>query len=157
MNRLKSLNFMTSLTSLSILGVISTFFTSIITESIGVPLDVNLFELIKQTVAGNLEYIVTFTVPSITNLYLKIRQKYLNNELDWRKIFKSKNFLTFLLTAVVGLITIISGIVFPENIGSELTSAIWSGNITLIILAVVMQVINPIIHFIQDPKGKGSK
>lgn len=107
----------------------------------------------EATVVGilskDVEFLVTILVPGLITILFKVSQNIQAGTFDWRKLFKSPNFITQAITVLAGVLGTI-GIILPETAPQELSGAIFGGSIAALVSAIVLNVINPIWHWIQD-------
>ncbi len=77
--------------------------------------------------------------------------KIINNTAEWSWSFlRSWNFWIQVGTGVLFAATLYIGIEFPDNAVTEISEALQSGVIGTITLAFVVNILNPILHFIFD-------
>jgi len=87
----------------------------------------------------------TIALPNLINPIMKI----VRDKLWTWKVFKSTNFLTQSLTVVLmGLAGF--GIMWPDGAAANIVNAIAGGTGTVIITALVINIINPLYHFFFD-------
>jgi hypothetical protein len=96
--------------------------------------------------SGELGRILSLVLINFLNPLMKI----IRGEAGWSWGFlKSWNFRTQALTAVLIFFTGI-GVVFPDGAVANLIDALAGGELNLIIIALVANIINPFIHFFRD-------
>lgn len=106
-------------------------------------------ELLDAISSQDLLMIFTIAVPNFVNPVLKI----IKDKLWTWKIFKSKNFLTQALTVLLLGVSGF-GIAFPDGAASQIMDSIFGGEGTVMISAFVINIINPLWHFIFDKPKK---
>ena len=103
--------------------------------------------------SADLGRILSIVLVNFLNPIMKI----IRGEASWSFGFlKSKNFWTQSLTAIFVLLAGL-GIVFPDGAASALVEAIFGGQFEIISLAIVVNIINPLWHFIFDRDNKGNR
>jgi hypothetical protein len=96
--------------------------------------------------SGELGRILSLVLVNFLNPLMKI----IRGEAGWSWDFlKSWNFRTQALTAVLIFFTGI-GVVFPDGAVANLIDALAGGELNVIIIALVANIINPFIHFFRD-------
>lgn len=70
---------------------------------------------------------------------------------DWG-FLKSMNFWTQVITVVLTGVAML-GIVFPDGAAAAMVEAVFGGEFNAIWVAFGMNILNPIYHFFQKPKG----
>jgi len=104
-------------------------------------------QLLDAINAQDLAMIFTIAVPNLVNPILKI----VKDKLFTWKIFKSVNFVTQAATVLLlGLAGF--GLMFPEGAAANVVEAIFGGDTGVMISAIVINVVNPLYHFIFDNK-----
>ncbi len=102
-------------------------------------------QLLDAISSKDLLMIFTIAVPNLINPILKI----VKDKLWTWKVLKSTNFLTqagtVVLLGIAGF-----GIAFPDGAASDLVNSIKGGQGTIIITAIIMNIVNPLYHFIFD-------
>lgn len=102
-------------------------------------------ELLNAINTQDLVMIFTIALPNLVNPILKI----IKDKLWTWKIFKSKNFITqagtVLLMGLAGF-----GIAFPDGAAAQIVDSIFRGEGTVIITAIVINIVNPLYHFFFD-------
>ncbi len=142
-SRFESTNFLTNIISLVFYAL----------SAWGIVVTIQSTELVDAIFSKNIEYIVGTAVPALINIGFKLWQKIKTKTLVWKDVLKSRNFVTQAITTVSVIVTAI-GVLIPETAPQELTNAIFGGSITLLITALLANVVNPIWHFITDKKNK---
>lgn len=93
--------------------------------------------------------IIALIVMNFLNPIMKLATK--AAKWDWGFV-KSPNFWTQGLTVVLVLIATF-GIQFPDNAAPELITAYYSKQFSVIAMALLINVINPVYHFIKNRQG----
>ena len=139
---LESRNFLVSI--LSILFLVMAYMGADVSEGAA--------ETITDSIlSGNLTAILMAIFTNFLNPLMRIIAKAKEKGgIDFGFV-KSINFWVQTGTVLAMLLGTI-GLVFPDNFISETIGAIQSGDIGLILLALIANVINPIIHFFKDKK-----
>lgn len=107
--------------------------------------------IIDTIFSGNLTAILMAVIVNLVNPITKIiANAKAKGGLDFGFV-RSLNFWTQFGTVVFMMLGTI-GLVFPENAVSDLIGAIENGDVGLILLALVGNVINPILHFFKKKK-----
>lgn len=126
------------------------FFVSLVTlvtlalAAQGQQVEINPEQVVDTVLNRDFIAIFTVVVPNLLNPVLKIIQT------GWSWAFlKSKNFWTQVITVVLMLATGF-GLMFPESAVAELVEAIFGGGLGAIVTAVVVNLVNPLYHFIFD-------
>lgn len=135
---LDSRNFFVSLVSLILL-----FFTSNGLDIGGV----NANQIVDIVGSNDLGAIVGLIAVNFFNPLMKVFSK--GFKLDWA-FFRSPNFITQLITAVLSLVALL-GVVFPPEAATEITNSFSTREFLPIAMALVINVANPLWHFFFDP------
>ena len=97
--------------------------------------------------------IIALVVMNFLNPIMKLATK--AAKWDWGFV-KSPNFWTQGLTVVLVLIASF-GIDFPKNAAPALVTAYYSKQFTVIAMALLINVVNPIYHFVKDRQAKANE
>lgn len=138
-SRLESQNFLTSVVTLLLIAL----------GVQGIEVTLNAEEVVREVLAKNLEFISTVLIPSVITIVFKVSQNVKNGTFQLSKLWKSPNFITQAITVLAGILTFI-GILLPDTAPQALSDAIFSGSVGSIITAIIVNVGNPLWHFIQD-------
>jgi len=103
--------------------------------------------------ARDLDFLLSVAVPSLMTITFKVWQAVQKKAFSFRAMLGSPNFITQAITVLAAIVGSI-GIILPPDAPEALTSAIFSGSIGVIIAAVVLNILNPIWHWIQDRMKK---
>lgn len=137
-SRIDSSNFFVTLITLILLPLVA--------NGLDLPLPANEVAegLVTAISAGDIAAIIGVALPNIVNPVMY----WINNAWNgWSWTFlKSANFWTQALTALLILLTGF-GLMFPEGAAANLIDSLFGGEITAILLALLINVINPFIHF----------
>lgn len=144
-NRLDSSNFFVTLITLILLPLMANGL------DLPLPADEVADQLVTAVSAGDIGAIIAVVLPNIINPVMY----WINNAWSgWSWGFlKSVNFWTQALTAILILLTGF-GLMFPEGAAANLIDSLFGGEITAIILALVVNIINPFIHFFKGKKAE---
>jgi len=137
--RVDSINWYTSILSL----VFAAF------AAWNIEVDLNAADVVREVLAKNWNYIITFLAPSVITISMKLYDKYKSKLLKLKDLIKSPNFITQALS-VIALLTTLIGLVFGPDMPQAVSDAIASGSFIAIITALVAHVLNPMWHFIKD-------
>ncbi len=108
-------------------------------------------EQIADTILNrDLGAILALVVMNFLNPIMKLATK--AAKWDWGFV-KSPNFWTQALTVVLVLVAVL-GIEFPKNAAPELVAAYYSKQFSVIGMALLINVFNPIYHFIKNKQAK---
>ena len=106
--------------------------------------------VVDALLGGDLTTILAVLLPNIVQPFMKWIQ---NGISGWSWGFlKSWNFWTQAITAVLVVATAY-GLVFPDEAVTDVSDAIQSGQFDLITVAIVINVINPVYHFLKTLLG----
>lgn len=110
----------------------------------GAAIDVPAEQVVDIFLRADVVGMFSVIVPNVINPILKITKA----GFSWA-FLKSANFWTqagtFILLALAG-----AGIVFPDGAAAAIVAAIFGGNVGTIITALVVNLLNPLYHFIFD-------
>ena len=141
--RLESQNFLTN--------VVTLLFIFLGVQGIDTALDP------EATVVGlltkDVEFIVSILIPGLITIIFKVVKNMQAGLFDWKKMWKSLNFITQAITVLAGALSFV-GIILPPDAPADLSGAIFSGSIAVLISAIVLNVLNPIWHWLQDKLKK---
>lgn len=137
--RLESQNFLTNMVTLLFIAL----------GALGVETTLDPEATVVGILSKDVEFLVTILVPGLITIIFKVSQNIQAGTFDWKKLFKSPNFITQGITVLAALLGTI-GIMLPETAPMELTNAIFGGSIAVLVSAIVLNVINPVWHWLQD-------
>jgi len=135
---LQSRNFLVSIVSLVLLSF----------QANHINVDVGAGEIVDVVMSKDLGAILSLAVLNLINPIMKLASK--STTWDWG-FTKSPNFWTQVLTVVLVLIAGV-GIPFPENASAELITAWASKEFSVIAIAIIVNVANPLYHFFVKKK-----
>lgn len=131
---LDSRNFFVSLVSIAML----------VLTSQGVQIDLPADQVVDIFMRADVVGVLSVIVPNLLNPIMKIAK----TGFSWA-FLKSKNFWvqagTFIILALSGL-----GIVFPDGAAASIVDTVFQGNAGAIVTALVVNLANPIYHFVFD-------
>lgn len=132
------------LASNAFVSFLSVFFL-VLAEN-GIVIDVDPQTLLDTVSSGNLGAILALFIANFLNPITKIVQKF--REKGWSGAFlKSPNFWVQTGTAVISLLALI-GLMLPEGASENVVNAVFTGDFNLIVMAIVVNVLNPLYHFL---------
>lgn len=137
--RLQSQNFLTNVVTLLFIAL----------GAMGVETNLDPDATAVGILSKDVEFLVTILVPGLITIIFKVSQNIQAGTFDWKKLFKSPNFITQGITVLAAMLGTI-GIMLPETAPIELTNAIFGGSIAALVSAIVLNVINPVWHWLQD-------
>lgn len=127
-------------------SLISVFLFALDINNLGI--NVSAEQILEAIQSGESNAIILIIV-NLVNPILKL----INRTAEWSWDFlKSQNFITQALTVLLLGATYFIGIQFPEGAATEVVGAFGTGAITAILAAVVINIVNPIIHFFDMDK-----
>lgn len=136
LSTLDSRNFFVSLVSIFLLSF----------ELNGLSTGADPGQVVDAISAKDIGLIASLVLLNFLNPVLKLIQK----TASWSWAFlKSPNFWTQVGTTVIAGLAML-GIQFPDGAASEVVSSIFSGDVQAIMIALVINVINPLYHFFFD-------
>lgn len=141
--RSESRNFFVSLASLFLLAL------AIIT---GDPVNVDPGAIIDALSSGELGSIISLFFVNLLNPIMKLIGKVQRGEIN-SDFLKSPNFITQAVTALLSGVSIL-GIVFPADAAGEVVNAFYTSDFVPIWVALGINILNPIYHFIKDKKNE---
>lgn len=97
--------------------------------------------------SGDFSIISQILIPIVLNIVTKLASKTFNFSWDF---LRSLNFQVQFLTVILLGVTAYWGVSFEPNAAGEVVGSINTGGIITIIVSVLINVINPIIHFFKD-------
>lgn len=113
----------------------------------GLDWNVDNSALANQLVGQHLSTILVVLGTNIGLPIVNLVRKAITTGLD-TSILKSVNFITHVLSAVLIGVSVF-GIMFPDGAAADLVNSIAGGQITVILTAIVVNLVNPIIHFLR--------
>jgi len=131
------------------------FFVSLVTlillafEANALSVNVGAEQIVSVLASKDAGAIISLFVLNFINPIMKLLNK--TQEWDWGFI-KSPNFWTQALTVVLAAVAIF-GLQFPGDAAPELVSAYYSQQFSIISVAVVINIINPIYHFLKSKQN----
>ena len=131
------------------------FFVSLVTlillafEANALSVNVGAEQIVSVLGSKDAGAIISLFVLNFINPIMKLLNK--TQEWDWG-FLKSPNFWTQALTVVLAAVAIF-GLQLPEDAAPELVSAYYSQQFSLISVAVVINIINPIYHFLKSKQN----
>jgi len=137
-NRLDSSNFFVNLITLLLLPFVA--------NGLDLPAPTaEVSEVVFNAISsGDIAVIIGVALPNLLNPLFKLFQ---NGVAGWSWDFlKSANFWTQAVTAAL-LIFAGMGLVFPDQAATDIVDSLFTGEVIAIILAMVINVINPLIHY----------
>ena len=137
---LKSKNFLVSIITLVLLAF----------EANSLPINVKPEQIADVVLSQDFGAIIALVVMNFLNPIMKLATK--ATKWDWG-FLKSPNFWTQGLTVVLVIIAAF-GIDFPNNAAPALVTAYYSKQFSIIAMAILINVVNPIYHFIKDARPK---
>ena len=141
--RLESQNFLTNVIILALMGL----------GVNGIDTTLNPEEFTFALLARDIDFLVSVALPAIITIVFKVTKNIQAGTFSFAKMIKSPNFITQAITALSLLVGGI-GIILPPDAPQALTGAIFTGSIGVIIAAVVLNVLNPVWHWLQDRTKK---
>lgn len=141
---LNSRNFFVSLISIILLAI----------ELNGFPVSTDAGQIFDAVDAGQVSSIISIFFVNFLNPILKLASK--AKKWTW-DFLKSPNFITQALTVfLIGLTGF--GIAFPEGAAANIVDAIFQGGFQTIVVALVINILNPLYHFFFDkPPADGGR
>lgn len=115
----------------------------------GIQVDITGEQVVQEILAKNWDFILNSMLPAVGVMVFKLYQKIKDRTFQWNLFFKDANFMTFALTIIIGLLNGI-GFVVAQTASAEIAAAIASGSLISIGVAVLLNIANPLWHFIQD-------
>jgi hypothetical protein len=131
------------------------FFVSLVTlillafEANALSVNVGAEQIVSVLASKDAGAIISLFVLNFINPIMKLLSK--TQEWDWG-FLKSPNFWTQALTVVLAAVAIF-GLQLPEDAAPELVSAYYSQQFSIISVAVVINIINPIYHFLKSKQN----
>jgi len=131
------------------------FFVSLVTlillafEANALSVNVGAEQIVSVLASKDAGAIISLFVLNFINPIMKLLSK--TQEWDWG-FLKSPNFWTQSLTVVLAAVAIF-GLQLPEDAAPELVSAYYSQQFSIISVAVVINIINPIYHFLKSKQN----
>jgi hypothetical protein len=131
------------------------FFVSLVTlillafEANALSVNVGAEQIVSVLASKDAGAIISLFVLNFINPIMKLLNK--TQEWDWG-FLKSPNFWTQSLTVVLAAVAIF-GLQLPEDAAPELVSAYYSQQFSIISVAVVINIINPIYHFLKSKQN----
>lgn len=128
------------------------FFVSLVTlillafEANALSVNVGAEQIVSVLASKDAGAIISLFVLNFINPIMKLLNK--TQEWDWG-FLKSANFWTQALTVVLAAVAIF-GLQLPEDAAPELVSAYYTQQFSIISVAVVINIINPIYHFLKS-------
>ena len=141
--RLESQNFLTNVIILALMGL----------GVNGIDTTLNPEEFTFALLARDIDFLVSVALPAIITIVFKVTKNIQAGTFSFAKMIKSPNFITQAITALSLLVGGV-GIILPPDAPQALTGAIFTGSIGVIIAAVVLNVLNPVWHWLQDRTKK---
>lgn len=140
---LNSKNFFVSLISIILMAI----------ELNGFSVNTTPDELYNAIDLGQVSTIVSIFFVNFLNPILKLASKAATWTWDF---LKSPNFITQIVTVVlIGLAGL--GIVFPQGAAANVVNAIFQGGFETIVVALVVNILNPLYHFFFDRPADGGE
>jgi hypothetical protein len=137
-NSLKSQNFFVSLVTLLLLAF----------EANNLTVNINPEQVVDTLLSRDAGAIISLVVLNFANPILKL----ISNASSWSWGFtRSPNFWTQVVTVALAATALI-GLEFPADAAPELVSAYYTNQFSIISVAVVINLINPIYHFLKGKK-----
>jgi hypothetical protein len=136
---LKSQNFFVSLVTLVLLAF----------EANNLTLNVSADQIVDTFLTRDAGAILSLVVLNFANPILKLISR--TAEWDWG-FTRSANFWTQVATVVLAGIAIF-GLEFPEGAGPELVQAYYTNQFSIISVAIVINLVNPIYHFLKKKEN----
>lgn len=115
----------------------------------GVTVDLTGEQVVQEVMAQNWDFIVNVLIPTLSLMVFKLTEKIKDGSFKWSLFIKDTNFMTFGLTVIIGLLNGI-GFVIASTASAEIAQAIASGSVISILIAIFLNVANPLWHFIRD-------
>jgi len=140
---LQSKNFLVSIITLVLLAF----------EANSLPINVKPEQIADVLLNRDLGAIIALIMMNFLNPIMKLATK--AAKWDWGFV-KSPNFWTQGLTVILVLISTF-GIDFPNNAAPALITAYYSKQFTVIAMALLINVVNPIYHFVKGRQAKASE
>lgn len=107
-------------------------------------------QIVEAVSAGDFGRILSIFFLNFLNPIMKLISK----AATWTWNFlKSTNFWTQVITTVLTAVAML-GVVFPEGAAANLSDAFLGGEIGVILTALIINVVNPIIHFFRNKKAQ---
>jgi len=131
------------------------FFVSLVTlillafEANALSVNVGAEQIVSVLASKDAGAIISLFVLNFINPIMKLLSK--TQEWDWG-FLKSPNFWTQSLTVLLAAVAIF-GLQLPEDAAPELVSAYYSQQFSIISVAVVINIINPIYHFLKSKQN----
>lgn len=124
----------------------------------GIETNLDPAQTVQEIMAKNMDFIIQILIPASITIISKVWKNVQAGTFSFKAMIQSPNFITQALVVLAGILNFI-GIILPANAPVELTNAIFSGSIIVLIGAIIANVINPIWHWIQDKikAGKAAK
>jgi len=146
MKRLQSLNFSASVATILLMAVklIFDFFN---VQGVDTTLDPQ--QVADGILSKNWEFISQVAIPGVWVMILKLVTNIKNGTFSWSALWSSPNFLTAAITLVIVILNGV-GFAIAETAAPEIAEAIASGSFASIIVAILINIANPLWHFIQD-------
>ncbi len=141
--RLESQNFLTN--------VVTLLFLFLGVQGVDTTLDPEA--TVVALLTKDLDFIISILIPGLITIVFKVWKNVQSGTFDLKKLWKSPNFITQGITVLAGVLAFV-GIILPPDAPVALTGAIFSGSIAVLISAIVLNVLNPIWHWIQDKLKK---
>lgn len=149
MKTIKLTKWKATMNSRNFLVSIITLFTMIFSAN-GLDLNIDPAVVAETIASGNLTLILSLIAPLIFNIVTKLTQ----NAGEWSWGFlKSLNFWTQALTVVLVGVTAYVGINFETDAAGNVTAEIGNGIVPFAV-AVLINIVNPIIHFFRKTETK---
>lgn len=140
---LESQNFLTNVIILAFMGL----------GVNGIDTALNPGEFALAVLARDMEFLISVALPAIITITFKVTKNIQAKTFSFARMIKSPNFITQAITVLALLVGGI-GIILPPDAPQALTGAIFSGSIGVIIAAVVLNVLNPLWHWLQNRTKK---
>lgn len=135
---LQSRNFFVSIVSLILLAF----------QANKINFDIGAGEIVDVIMSKDLGAILSLAVVNLINPIMKLASK--STTWDWG-FTRSANFWTQVLTVILVLIAGF-GIPFPENASADLIAAWATKEFSVVAIAIILNVVNPLYHFFVKKK-----
>lgn len=140
---LNSRNFFVSLISILLLAI----------ELNGFPVSTDAGQIFDAVGAGQVSAIISIFFVNFLNPILKLASK--AKKWTW-DFLKSPNFITQVVTVIlIGLTGL--GISFPDGAAAAIVDSIFQGGFQTIVVALVVNILNPLYHFFFDRQKDSSE
>jgi hypothetical protein len=118
--------------------------------ALGITTDLDGATTIEALLTKNYEVIFTFIVPSLTGVIYKVWELVKMKVNIWQTLVKSPNFWNQVIVLILGVVTGITSIVFPEDAAGSVVDALVSMNLLAIVSAIAMNIITPILYALRN-------